>query len=133
MHSLLERSVISKHIWKIWIDDYAKDGGSGEVWLLCNFDHDPLCTWIKTNVNKFAILIHTVLKLGTQNLGSYMRLTCEYELDILSNTKGSLAKDHGENYMKFRPFLTHHHLRNHLFLFLRILKQVPSLNNTPLQ
>ena len=70
----------------------------------------------------FAILSHTVLKLGTQNLGSYMRLTCEYELDILSNTKGSLAKDHGENYMKLRPFLARHHLRNHLFLFLRILK-----------
>ena len=83
---------------------------------------------LKTNVNKFAILIHTVLKLGTQNLGSYMRLTCEYDLDILSKTKGSLAKDHGENYMKLRPFLTHHHLHNHLFLFLRILKQVPLSN-----
>ena len=35
---------------------------------------------------KFAISCHAVLKLGTQNLGSYMRLTCEYELDILSNT-----------------------------------------------
>ena len=32
------------------------------------------------------------LKLGTQNLGSYMGLTCEYELDILSNTKGSLQR-----------------------------------------
>ena len=51
-----------------------------------------------------------------------MRLTCEYELDILSNTKSSLAKDHGENYMKLRPFLARHHLRNSLFLFLRILK-----------
>ena len=75
-----------------------------------------------------------------------MKLTCEYELDILSNTKGSLAKDHGdsfakdhgdsfakdhgdsfakdhgENCMKLRPVLTSHHLRNHLFLFLKILK-----------
>ena len=51
-----------------------------------------------------------------------MRLTCEYELDILSNTKGSLAKDQGENYMKLRPFMTCHDLRNRLFLFLRILK-----------
>ena len=63
-----------------------------------------------------------VLKLGTQNLGSYMRLTCEYELDILSNTKGSLAKNHGENYMKLRLFLARPLLRNHLFLFLRISK-----------
>ena len=41
---------------------------------------------------KFAILNHTVLKIGIQNLGRYMRLTREYELDILSNTKVSLAK-----------------------------------------
>ena len=45
------------------------------------------------------------LKLGTQNLASYMRLTCEYELDILSNAKGSLAKDHGENNTKLRPLI----------------------------
>ena len=60
------------------------------------------------------------LKLGTQNLGSYMRLTCEYSLDILSYTKGSLAKDHGENNMKLRPFLARHLLRNRLFLSLGI-------------
>ena len=76
----------------------------------------------QTTVNKFAILSHAVLKLGTQNLGSYMRLTCEYELDILPNTKGSLTKDHGENYMKLRPFLAHYLLHNRPFLFLRILK-----------
>ena len=51
-----------------------------------------------------------------------MRLTCEYELDILSDTEGSLVKDHAENYMKLRPFLARHHLRNSLFLFLRNLK-----------
>ena len=62
-----------------------------------------------------------------------MRLTCEYEFDILSNTKGSLAKDHGENYMKLRPLLSGHHLRNHLFLFLRILKLVPLSNKHPLE
>ena len=70
----------------------------------------------------FAILSHAVLKLGTQNLGSYMKLTCEYEVDILSNTKVSLAEDHGENYMKLRPFLARHLLRNCLFLLLRISK-----------
>ena len=51
-----------------------------------------------------------------------MRLTCEYEFDILSNTKGSLAKDHGENYMMLRPFVACHLLRDRLFLFLRISK-----------
>ena len=120
--SLLERSAISKCIWKIWIHDYAKDGGSGEVWLFCSINHEPLHTRIKTNVSKFAISSHTVLKLRIQNLGSYIRLTCEYELDILSNTKVSHTKVHGENYMKLRPLLACYLLCNHLLLFLRILK-----------
>ena len=82
-----------------------------------------LCVLESTNVNKFAILRHTVLTLGTQNLGSYVRLTCgEYELDIVSTAKVSLAKDHGENYMKLRPFRVRHLLRNCLFLLLRISK-----------
>ena len=51
-----------------------------------------------------------------------MRLTCEYEFDILSDTKGSLAKNHGENYMMLRPFLACHLLRNRLLLFLGIFE-----------
>ena len=62
-----------------------------------------------------------------------MRLTCEYELDILSNTKGSLGKDHGENNMNLRPLLARHLLRNPLFLFLRISKQAPLSKGTPLK
>ena len=44
-----------------------------------------------------------------------MNLTCEYELDILPNTKVSPAKDHGENYMKVILPLVRHLLRNYLF------------------
>ena len=62
------------------------------------------------------------LKSGTQNRRSYMRQTCEYELDILSDTKGSLGKDHGENNMNLRQLLAHHLLCNPLFSFLRISK-----------
>ena len=58
-------------------------------------------------------------------LGSYMRLTCKYELHILSNAKVSLARVHGKNYMKLRLLLAHHLLCNHLLLFLRSLKQAP--------
>ena len=58
------------------IDDYAKDGGLGEVWILCSFYHEPLRTWIKTNVNKFAISNHAALKLGKQALKSYLKITC---------------------------------------------------------
>ena len=45
---------------------------------------------------KFTISSHTVLKLGTQSLRSYLKVTCEYELHILPNTKVSTAKDHGQ-------------------------------------
>ena len=89
-------------------DNYAKDGGPGEVWLLCSFYHDPLSNWIKANVNKFAISNHTSLKLGIQALRSYLKLICEYEFHTLLN----IAKDHGKNYMKVRPPLVSHLLRN---------------------
>ena len=81
------------------MDDYAKDGRPGEVQLLCSFYHDPLRTWIETNVNKFAISKHKALKIDLHTLRSYLRLICEYELYILSN-KVSAAKDHGKNYMR---------------------------------
>ena len=133
MHTKSERDrrhklwMVSKHLKPMFItvsviywettgsvDDNAKDGGPGEVWLLCSFYHEPLRSWIKTNVNKFAISGHTAFKLRTQSLRSYLKVTCEYELHILLNTKVSTAKDHGENYMKARPLLVRHLLRNRL-------------------
>ena len=69
------------------IDDYSKDGGQGEIWLLCSFYHEPLRNWIETNLNKFAILNHTTLKLDVQTLRSYLSPICEYELYILPNKK----------------------------------------------
>ena len=56
------------------IDDYAKDGGSEEVSLLCSFYHESLRTWIKTIVNKFAISNHTALILTVHALRSYLKL-----------------------------------------------------------
>ena len=61
------------------IDDYAKNGGPGEVRLLCSFYHEFLRTWIKTIVNKFAISNHTAFVLGLYALRSYLKLICEYE------------------------------------------------------
>ena len=83
---------------------------------MCRFYHEPLCTSIETNVNKFAISNYTALKLDAQTLRSYLRLICKYELYILPNKKVSAAKDHGKNYMKDRPPLVRHLLRNRLFL-----------------
>ena len=56
------------------IDDYAKDGGPGKVWLLCSFYRESLRTWIKTIVNKFAIPNHTALILRVCALRSYLKL-----------------------------------------------------------
>ena len=83
------------------IDDYAKDGRPGEV-------HEPLRTGIKKIVNKFAISNYMALILDVHPLRSNLKLTCEYELHILPNTKVSFAKDHGKNYMKVRPPLVRH-------------------------
>ena len=65
---------------------------------------------IETNVDKFAMSSHTgtAFNLDKQVLRSYLKLTCEYELYISSNTKVSAAKDHGKNYMKVRPPLVRH-------------------------
>ena len=53
------------------IDDHTKDGGPGEVRLLCSFNHEPLRARIKTGVNKIAISTHTALKLGIQDMRIY--------------------------------------------------------------
>ena len=69
------------------------------------FLHESLRTWIKTVVNKFAILNHTALILGVHALRSYLKLICEYELHSLQNIKVSCAKGHGKNYIKsYRPW-----------------------------
>ena len=85
------------------IDDYAKDGGPGELWLLCSFYHGSLRTWIKTIVNRFAISNHTAMILAVHALRSYLKLICKYEVHGLPNKKDSDAKDHGKNYIKIRP------------------------------
>ena len=78
------------------IGDYAKDGGPGEVRLLCRFYYESLRTSNKTIVNKFAISNHTALILGALALRSYLQLIYEYELHSLPNKKVSGAKDHGK-------------------------------------
>ena len=76
------------------MDDYAKNGGPGEVYLLCSIYHESLRTWIQTIVNKFAISNHTALILGVDALRSYLKLICEYERHSLPNKNVGGAKDH---------------------------------------
>ena len=65
-------------------------------------------------VNKFAISNHTALILRIDALRSYLKLIFEYELHVLSNIKVDTAKGHGKNYIKVRPPLVRHLLRNRL-------------------
>ena len=67
-----------------------------------------LCPLELKNVNRFGILSHTAFKLDNQALRSYLKLTCEYELNISPNTKVSATEDHGESYIKVRPLLVRH-------------------------
>ena len=56
------------------------------------------------------------LKLGIRALRRHLKLICEYELHILTNTQFGVAKGHGKNYMKVRPPLDRHLLRNPLLV-----------------
>ena len=56
------------------------------------------------------------LILGVHALRSYLKLICKYEFHSLPNKKVSGAKDHDGNYIKVRPPLVRHLLRNRLFL-----------------
>ena len=48
-------------------------------------------------------------KLAVRN---YLMLTFLSELQTLQNAEVSAAKNHGKNYIKVRPLLVHHLLRN---------------------
>ena len=71
---------------------------------------------METIVNEFAISNHTALILGVHALRSYLKLICEYELHSAPDKKVSGAKDHGKNYIKVRPLLVRHLLRNRLLV-----------------
>ena len=72
-----------------------------------------LCTLgLQTIVNKFAISHDTALILGVHAFRSYLKVISEHELHSLPNKKVSGAKDHGKNYIKVRPLLVRHLLRN---------------------
>ena len=67
-----------------------------------------------TIVNKFAISNRKALILCVHALRNYFKLISEYELHSLPNKNVSGAKDHGKNYIKVKPPLVRHLLRNRL-------------------
>ena len=71
------------------------DKGKSDFYVA--FTREPLHTWIKTDVHKFAISRHTALKLASQALSRYLKLICEYGPHILPNRDVGAAKDHGKN------------------------------------
>ena len=90
------------------------DQGRSDFYVV--FTMSLLRTWIKTIVNKFAISNHTALILRVHALSGYLKLICEYEFHNLTNKKVSGTKHHGKNYIKVRPPLVSHLLRNRLWL-----------------
>ena len=72
---------------------------------------------------KFAISNLTALILGGHALRSYLKIICRYELHSLPNKKVSGAKDHGKNYIKVRPPLVRHLLRNRLLKHYSLWKE----------
>ena len=95
LNSNLGWTVVARRWFQI--DNYAKNGGPGEIWLLFSFYHESLRTWIKKIVNKFAISNHTALLLRLRALRIYLKLICEYELYSLPNKKLVAQRDHGKN------------------------------------
>ena len=65
-------------------------------------------------MNTFATSNHTDLKLDVHALRSSLKLIYEYEFYTFPNKKVSAAKDCGKNYMKGRPPLVRHLLRDGL-------------------
>ena len=104
-------------------DDYAKNGGPEQVWLLCSFYHESLRTWIKTIVDKLAISNHRAFILAVRALRSYLKVISEYEHHSLPNKNVSGAKDHGKNYSEetFRKMYTS------TYLWSMVLKLWPNL------
>ena len=68
------------------------------------------------------------LILGVHALRSYLKLICQYELHSLPNKNVSGAKDHGKNYIKVRPLLVSHLLRNGLLVIALEMSQVRLLD-----
>ena len=62
-----------------------------------------------------AISNDTALILCVHALRNYLKLFCEHELYSLPNKKDCGAKDHGKSYIKVRPSLVRHLLRNRVF------------------
>ena len=101
-------------LMRISKDDYAKDGEPGRSDFYVVFTMSLCALGLKTIINKFAISNNTALTLGVHVLRSYLKVVCEYKLHSLPTKKVSGAKDHGKNYIKVRPLLVRHLLRNRL-------------------
>ena len=56
------------------IDDYAEDGGQGEVSTFVIFHHEPFRNRIKRNPNKFPGRNHTALKIDIEGLRTSSKL-----------------------------------------------------------
>ena len=66
---------------KSTIDDYAKDGGPGKVWLICSFYHDPLrpCLFCLVRYKALSInfLFDTHMSSGSEVINTSNNLSAQ--------------------------------------------------------
>ena len=96
------------------IDDYAKMADQGRSDFYVVFTMSLCALGLKTIIKKFAISNHTALILGVHAFRSYLKVVCEYELHSLPTEKVSAQRIMVKNYIKVRPLLVRHLLRNRL-------------------
>ena len=60
------------------IDDYAKDGGSEEVWRLCSLYHDSFRAHIIRNVGNFVTWACIGYKSKIDTSWSHLKLSSEF-------------------------------------------------------
>ena len=58
------------------------------------------------------------LKSNLETLKDHLDLRCEYEPNTLPNTNVGAAEGHGKNYIKVKPPLVCHLVRNYLLIVL---------------
>ena len=93
---------------------YAKMADQGRSDFYAVFTMSLSALGLRQLLISLLFQIIQALILCVHALRSYLKLICEYELHSLPNKKVSGEKDHDENYIKVRPPLVSHLLRNRL-------------------
>ena len=95
---------------KVTIDHYAKDGGPEVLWHLCSFYQDPLRSYLLCLVSYKAKIHRTASNGFTESLSSIWDQS--YVKSQSYSSSFTIKEAQGKNYIKVKPSLVHHLLRN---------------------